>query len=93
MADFGSREPPVFQYLGQPAVDSPILAALSEHASPEPGRAGLSGGFAAISADLASLILARQHAWWACGVVGGTMVMVYWWVWGRIFKNVGLTVE
>jgi hypothetical protein len=56
-------------------------------------RAGLSGGFAVITADLAWLLVPRQHAWWACGVVGGTMVMVYWWVWGKIFKNVGLTAK
>jgi phosphate/sulfate permease len=56
-------------------------------------RTVLSVGFAAISADLAWLLVPQQHAWWACGVVAGTMVMVYWWVWGRIFRNVGLVVE
>jgi hypothetical protein len=56
-------------------------------------RAGLSGGFAAISADLASWFVPARYAWLAYAVVGGTMVMVYWWVWGRIFRNVGLVVE
>ena len=56
-------------------------------------RAGLSGGFAVITADLTWMVAPRQHAWWACGVVGGTMVLVYWWVWGRIFRNVGLVVK
>ncbi len=26
-------------------------------------------------------------------LVGGTMCMVYWWVWGKIFRTVGLTME
>jgi hypothetical protein len=26
------------------------------------------------------MLVPRHHAWWACGVVSGTMVMVYWWV-------------
>ena len=56
-------------------------------------RAGLSAAFAVISADLALMLVPRQHAWWACGVVAGTMVMVYWWVWGRIFRNVGLVLK
>jgi hypothetical protein len=40
-------------------------------------RAGLSAGFAVISSDLAWMLVPRQHAWWACGVVGGTMVVVW----------------
>lgn len=56
-------------------------------------RAGLSGGFAAISAELAVMLVPRQHAWLAYALVGATMCMVYWWVWGRIFRNVGLVVE
>jgi len=56
-------------------------------------RAGLSGGFAAISAELAVMLVRRQHAWLAYALVGATMCMVYWWVWGRIFRNVGLVVE
>jgi hypothetical protein len=39
-------------------------------------RAWLSVAFAIISADLVLMLVPRQHAWWACGVVGGTMVMV-----------------
>jgi hypothetical protein len=55
-------------------------------------RALLSVGFAAISADLARMLVPHRHAWWACGVVG-TMVTVYCWVWGRVFRNVGLVVK
>jgi len=27
------------------------------------------------------------------GLVGGAMVMVCWWCWGRVFRNVGLVVK
>ena len=56
-------------------------------------RAGLAGGFAVFSADVAGVFVPRQHVWWAYGLVGGTTVMVFWWVWGRVFKNIGLVVR
>jgi uncharacterized membrane protein YgdD (TMEM256/DUF423 family) len=56
-------------------------------------RAGLSAGFAVISGDLAVMLVPRQYAYLAFAVVGGTMIVAYWWCFGRIFKNVGLTVK
>ena len=56
-------------------------------------RAGLSGGFAVISTKGAVMLTPAQHTRWVYPLVGGTMVMLYWWVWGKIFKNVGLVVE
>jgi hypothetical protein len=56
-------------------------------------RAGLSGGFAVMSAEAASFFAPAQHAWLVYAATGGTMVMVYWWVWGKVFKNAGLVVE
>ena len=41
----------------------------------------------------ASFFAPAQHAWLVYAVVGGTMVMAYWWCWGKVFKNVGLVVE
>jgi hypothetical protein len=55
-------------------------------------RAALSAGFAVISGDLAAM-LAPGQAWWLWGVTAGTMIFVYWWTWGRIFKNVGLVAK
>jgi len=56
-------------------------------------RAGLSAGFAVISADLAVMLVPRQYTYLAFAVVGGTMCLVYWWCWGRIFRNTGLVVK
>ena len=56
-------------------------------------RFGLTGGFAVVSAELASWLTPARYAWLAYAMVGATMAVIYWWVWGRIFKNVGLTVE
>lgn len=56
-------------------------------------RAGLSGGFAVISAEAASFFVPAPYAWLVYAVTGGTMALVYWWVWGRVFKNVGLVVK
>jgi hypothetical protein len=56
-------------------------------------RASLSAGFAVISGDLAVMLVPRQYAYLAFAVVGGTMTVAYWWCWGKIFKNVGLTVK
>lgn len=56
-------------------------------------RFGLTGGFAMVSAELASWLTPPRYAWLAYALAGATMCMVYWWVWGKIFKNVGLTVE
>jgi hypothetical protein len=56
-------------------------------------RFGLSGGFAVVSAELASWLVPARHAWLAYALVGATMAVIYWWTWGKIFKNVGLTVE
>ena len=57
-------------------------------------RFGLTGGSSLASAELASWF-DRTDAmpWLAYALVGATMCIVYWWVWGKIFKNVGLTVE
>lgn len=56
-------------------------------------RGGLSIGFAITSATLASWLAPARYAWLAYAIAGATMVLVYWWVWGRIFRNVGLKVE
>jgi len=56
-------------------------------------RFGLTGGFALISATLASCFVPPSYAWLAYTLVGATMTLVYWWVWGKIFRNVGLTVD
>ena len=56
-------------------------------------RFGLTGAFALISATVASCLVPLSYAWLVYALVGATMCLVYWWVWGRIFKNVGLTVE
>ena len=56
-------------------------------------RVGLAGGFAVISADLAVMLAPERYAWLAFAVTGGTMSVVYWWVWGRIFRNLGCTVK
>jgi hypothetical protein len=46
-----------------------------------------------ISAELASWLTPAGYAWIAYALVGATMSVVYWWAWGRIFRNVGLKVE
>ncbi|MBN2575794.1 MAG: hypothetical protein JXP73_14605 [Deltaproteobacteria bacterium] len=56
-------------------------------------RAGLSAGFAVISAEAASYFVPASYAWLVYAVTGGTMTIVYWWVWGRVFRNVGLVVK
>ena len=56
-------------------------------------RFGLTGGFAVVSAEFASWLTSARYAWLAYSLVCSTMCIVYWWVWGKIFKNVGLTVE
>ena len=56
-------------------------------------RGGLAIGFAMVSAELASWLTPARYAWIAYALVGATMSVVYWWVWGRIFRNVGLKVE
>ena len=56
-------------------------------------RGGLSIGSAICSATLASWVAPARYAWVAFALVGATMVLVYWWVWGKVFKNVGLKVE
>ena len=56
-------------------------------------RGGLAIAFAMVSAELASWLTPARYAWLAYALVGATMVIVYWWVWGKIFKNVGLTVK
>ena len=56
-------------------------------------RFGLTGGSAVVSAELASWLVPARFAWLVYALVGSTMCIVYWWVWGKIFKNVGLTVE
>jgi hypothetical protein len=56
-------------------------------------RGGLSVGFAIASATLGSWLTPARYGWLAFALIGSTMSVVYWWVWGRIFKNVGLTVE
>ena len=56
-------------------------------------RAGLTGGFAVLSADVAGTLVPRQHVWWTYGIVGGTMAMLLWWAWGRLFKKSGFVVE
>ena len=56
-------------------------------------RFGLTGGFSLVSAELASLISPARYAWLVYALVGATMVIIYWWTWGRIFKDVGLTVK
>jgi len=56
-------------------------------------RGGLSVGFAISSATLGSWLTPSRYAWLAFALVGASMSVVYWWVWGKIFKNVGLTVK
>jgi hypothetical protein len=56
-------------------------------------RFGLSGGFSLVSAELASWLVPARFAWITYALVGATMFVVYWWCWGKIFKNVGLVVE
>ena len=56
-------------------------------------RGGLSVGLAIASATLGSWLTPARYGWLAFALIGSTMSVVYWWVWGRIFKNVGLTVE
>ena len=56
-------------------------------------RGGLAIAFAMVSSELASWLTPARYAWLAYALVGATMVIVYWWVWGKIFKNVGLTVK
>jgi hypothetical protein len=56
-------------------------------------RAGLSGGLAVASADAASLCASGRYAWLVYAVTGGTMAMLFWWVFGRILKRVGVTAE
>ena len=56
-------------------------------------RGGLAIGFAMVSAELASWLTPARYAWIAYAIVGATMTVVYWWVWGTIFKNVGLNMK
>ena len=56
-------------------------------------RGGLSVGFAISSATLALWLDSARNAWIAFAIAGATMSVVYWWVWGRIFKSLGLTVR
>jgi hypothetical protein len=53
----------------------------------------LTGASSLASAELASWFTPPRYAWLAFALVGATMCIVYWWVWGKVFKNVGLTVE
>ena len=56
-------------------------------------RGGLSVGFAIFSATLGSWLAPARYAWLAFALVGATMSVIYWWVWGKIFKNVGLKIN
>jgi hypothetical protein len=63
----------------------------------EHGRNGPQAVQAPVRIAGTHLILAcrspRQPSWWAYEVVAVTMVMLFWWASGKIFKNVGLVVE
>jgi hypothetical protein len=56
-------------------------------------RFGLTAGFSLVVAELASWLTSARYARLTYVLVGATMSIVYWWVWGRIFKNMGLRID